>query len=153
MGNIRFVIVWFARPKSPTPSCTPLLLQGRAIRPVARCTTFIVASRIGSVDRVGLDLPGRSEHELIVCRVISQSPVLRGDRLPRCAHHSLVVRYRCSMRLQWAGHLKENDLLGVSFAPTCRIPIAFVASPRELSQDDAEFLGTRSQFYEPRHQF
>lgn len=129
--NIAYIIV-----------LTSLLLQGWTIRPVAHWLGLIVPSRIGPVERVGLDLPGRSDHELIVYRVVSESPVLRGERLPRWARPSLVVRDGRSMRFQYAGHLKENDLLYMFVAPQyVSLLDRLFASPRELSQDDAEFFG------------
>ncbi len=58
-----------------------LLLQGWTIRPVAERLGLIIPPRIGEVDKVELDLPGRANHELISYRVIRDSPVLRGERI------------------------------------------------------------------------
>ncbi|MCA1492312.1 potassium/proton antiporter [Sinorhizobium alkalisoli] len=129
--NIAYIIV-----------LTSLLLQGWTIRPMARWLGLIVPARIGPVERVGLDLPGRSHHELIVYRVVNESPVLQGERLPRWARPSLVVRDGRSMRYQYAGHLQKNDLVYMFVAPQyIRLLDRLFASPKRLSQDDAEFFG------------
>lgn len=129
--NIAYIIV-----------LTSLILQGWTIRPMAKWLGLIVPARIGPVERVGLELPGRADHELIVYRVVKSSPVLQGERLPRWARPSLVVRDGRSMRFQYAGRLKENDLVYMFVAPQyTRLLDRLFASPKELTQDDAEFFG------------
>lgn len=121
---------------------TSLLLQGWTIRPMARWLGLIVPARIGPVERVGLDLPGRADHELIVYRVVKDSPVLQGERLPRWARPSLVVREGRSMRYQFAGRLQEGDLVYMFVAPQyVRLLDRLFASPKKLTQDDADFFG------------
>ncbi|WP_192895631.1 potassium/proton antiporter [Arsenicitalea aurantiaca] len=121
---------------------TSLLLQGWTIRPMARWLGLIVPARIGPVERVGLDLPGRADHELIVYRVVKDSPVLQGERLPRWARPSLVVREGRSMRYQFAGRLQEGDLVYMFIAPQyVRLLDRLFASPKKLTQDDADFFG------------
>jgi len=121
---------------------TSLLLQGWTIRPMARWLGLIVPARIGPVERVGLDLPGRADHELIVYRVVKDSPVLQGERLPRWARPSLVVRDGRSMRYQFAGRLQEGDLVYMFVAPQyVRLLDRLFASPKKLTQDDADFFG------------
>lgn len=121
---------------------TSLLLQGWTIRPMARWLGLIVPARIGPVERVGLDLPGRADHELIVYRVVRDSPVLQGERLPRWARPSLVVREGRSMRYQYAGRLQEGDLVYMFVAPEyVRLLDRLFASPKKLTQDDADFFG------------
>ncbi|WP_137388135.1 potassium/proton antiporter [Rhodoligotrophos defluvii] len=121
---------------------TSLLVQGWTIRPMARWLGLIIPPRIGPVERVALDLPGRSDHELLVYRVVNESPVLQGERLPRWARPSLVVRDGRSMRYQYAGHLKPNDLVYIFVAPQyVRLLDRLFASPKKLSEDDAEFFG------------
>lgn len=121
---------------------TSLILQGWTIRPMARWLGLIVPARIGPVERVGLELPGRADHELIVYRVVKDSPVLQGERLPRWARPSLVVREGRSMRFQYAGRLQENDLVYMFVAPQyVRLLDRLFASPMKLTQDDADFFG------------
>ncbi len=83
-----------------------LLLQGWTIRSVAERLGLIIPPRMGEVDKVELDLPGRANHELISYRVIKDSPILRGERIPRWAMPSLVIRDGRSMRYQYAGRLR-----------------------------------------------
>lgn len=129
--NIAYIIV-----------LTSLILQGWTIRPMAKWLGLIVPARIGPVERVGLELPGRADHELIVYRVVKSSPVLQGERLPRWARPSLVVREGRSMRFQYAGRLQENDLVYMFVAPQyTRLLDRLFASPKELTQDDTEFFG------------
>lgn len=121
---------------------TSLLLQGWTIRPMARWLGLIVPARIGPVERVGLELPGQADHELIVYRVVNESPVLQGERLPRWARPSLVVREGRSMRYQYAGRLQEGDLVYMFVAPQyVRLLDRLFASPKKLTQDDADFFG------------
>lgn len=121
---------------------TSLLVQGWTIGPMARRLGLIVPQRIGPVERVGLDLPGNADHELIVYRVVDESPVLQGERLPRWARPSLVVREGRSMRFQYAGRLREDDLVYMFVAPQyVRLLDRLFASRRTVSADDAEFYG------------
>ncbi|ADZ69326.1 Putative transmembrane cell volume regulation protein A [Polymorphum gilvum SL003B-26A1] len=129
--NIAYIIV-----------LTSLLLQGWTIRPMARWLGLIVPVRIGPVERVGLELPGRADHELIVYRVVRESPVLLGERLPRWARPSLVVRDGRSMRYQYAGRLQEDDLVYMFVAPQyIHLLDRLFASPAKLTVDDADFFG------------
>ncbi|WP_180903578.1 potassium/proton antiporter [Martelella soudanensis] len=134
-GNLLFNVAYIV-------VLTSLLVQGWTIRPMARWLGLIVPKRIGPVERVGLELPGGAGHELIVYRVVKDSPVLRGERLPRWARPSLVVRNGRSMRFQYAGRLQEHDLVYM-FVPPSYIHLLdkLFASPAELTQDDADFYG------------
>lgn len=121
---------------------TSLLVQGWTIRPMARRLGLIVPPRIGPVQRVDLDLPGSASHELIVYRVVADSPVVRGERLPRWARPSLVVRDGQSMRFQYAGRLQEGDCVYMFIPPRyARLLDRLFASPARLEEDDAEFYG------------
>lgn len=119
-----------------------LLLQGWTIRPVAERLGLIIPPRIGEVDKVELDLPGRANHELISYRVIRDSPVLRGERIPRWAAPSLVIRDGRSMRYQYAGRLRENDQVYLFIAPGySRLLDRLFASRAPVDEDDADFFG------------
>lgn len=134
-GNLLFNVAYIV-------VLTSLFVQGWTIRPLARWLGLIVPKRIGPVERVGLELPGRADHELIVYRVVKDSPVLRGERLPRWARPSLVVREGKSMRFQYAGRLQEHDLVYMFVPPSfVRLLDRLFASPAELTQDDADFYG------------
>lgn len=129
--NIAYIIV-----------LTSLVLQGSTIGLMARWLGLVVPDRIGPVERIGLELPGRADHELIVYRVVQNSPVLQGERLPRWARPSLVVRDGRSMRFQYAGRLQELDLVYIFVAPQyVRLLDRLFASSRELTQEDVDFFG------------
>ncbi|MQY50096.1 potassium/proton antiporter [Rhizobiales bacterium RZME27] len=119
-----------------------LLLQGWTIKPVAQKLGLIIPPRMGEVDKLELDLPGRANHELITYRVAKDSAVLRGERIPRWATPSLVIRDGRSMRYQYAGRLKENDQLYMFIAPGySRLLDRLFASHLPVEEDDADFFG------------
>ncbi|MGF9563399.1 potassium/proton antiporter [Neorhizobium sp. JUb45] len=119
-----------------------LLVQGWTIKPVAQKLGLIIPPRIGEVDKLELDLPGRANHELISYRVAKDSAVLRGERIPRWATPSLVIRDGRSMRYQYAGRLKENDQLYMFIAPGySRLLDRLFASRLPVEEDDADFFG------------
>jgi cell volume regulation protein A len=119
-----------------------LLVQGWTIKPMARRLGLIVPPRIGPVQRVDLDLPGSASHELIVYRVVADSPVVGGERLPRWARPSLVVRDGQSMRFQYAGRLQEGDYVYMFIPPRyARLLDRLFASPAKVEEDDADFYG------------
>ncbi|SIQ16370.1 potassium/proton antiporter, CPA1 family [Rhizobium sp. RU35A] len=129
--NIAFIIVLVS-----------LMVQGWTIRPVAERLGLIIPPRMGEVDKVELDLPGRATHELISYRVIKDSPVLRGERIPRWAMPSLVIRDGRSMRYQYAGRLRENDYVYLFIAPGySRLLDRLFASRAPVDEDDADFFG------------
>jgi potassium/hydrogen antiporter len=98
--NIVFLMVVFS-----------LLIQGWTIRPVARWLRQVDTTATGLLDRIELELPGRSIHDLVAYRLGPRSPVLLGVPIPRWARPSLVVRDGESMRVHQAGPLREGDLV------------------------------------------
>ncbi|MBY3040177.1 potassium/proton antiporter [Rhizobium laguerreae] len=119
-----------------------LLLQGWTIKPVAKKLGLLIPPRIGAVDKVEVDLPGAANHELLSYRVIKDSPVLRGERIPRWATPSLVIRDGKSMRYQYAGRLREHDLVYLFIVPSySRLLDRLFASRAPVDDDDAEFFG------------
>lgn len=121
---------------------TSLLLQGWTIRPLARWLGVIVPSRLGAVERFELDLPGTAHHELVGYRVAADSPVARGERIPRWARPSLVIREGHSMRYQYAGKLKPGDQLYLFVPPRLlRLLDRLFASPSPLESNDSDFFG------------
>ena len=130
--NITFLIVLVS-----------LVLQGWTLKPVARRLGLIIPKQTGEVDRLEVDLPRSSNHELVAYRVIKDSPVLKGERLPRWAMPSLLIRDGRSMRYQYAGRLKENDIAYLFVTPTF-IPLLdrLFATRAELDPEDEEFFGT-----------
>lgn len=129
--NVAFIVVLVS-----------LLVQGWTIKPMARRLGLIVPPRMGAVDKVEVDLPGAVNHELLSYRVVKDSPVLRGERIPRWAMPSLVVRDGKSMRYQYAGRLRENDLVYLFIVPSySRLLDRLFASRAPVDPDDAEFFG------------
>ncbi|WP_404402205.1 potassium/proton antiporter [Pelagibacterium halotolerans] len=121
---------------------TSLLIQGWTIRPMAQWLDLIVPKRIGPVERVGLELPGNAHHELIVYHVVPGSPVAEGERLPRWARPSLIVRDGQSMRYQYAGRIKPGDYIYMFIAPRyTRLLDRLFASPAKVEADDKDFFG------------
>ncbi len=119
-----------------------LLVQGWTIKPVAKKLGLIIPPRIGAVDKVEVDLPGAANHELLSYRVVKDSPVLRGERIPRWATPSLVIRDGKSMRYQYAGRLRENDLVYLFVVPSySRLLDKLFASRAPVEEDDADFFG------------
>jgi cell volume regulation protein A len=119
-----------------------LLLQGWTIKPVAQWLGLIIPPRMGAVDKVELDLPGTAHHELISYRVMKGSPILAGERIPRWAMPSLVIRDGRSMRYQYAGRLRENDQVYLFISPAySKLLDRIFASQVPVEEDDAEFFG------------
>lgn len=129
--NIAFIVV-----------LTSLVVQGWTIRPLARRLGLVVAPSIGPVEKVELELPGNATHELVVYRVADGSPVSRGERLPRWARPSLVVREGRSMRHHEAGRLGKGDLVYIFSSPRMmRLLDRLFASEAGLDTDDTEYFG------------
>jgi potassium/hydrogen antiporter len=129
---------------------TSLLVQGWTVRPMARRLNLIVPQEIGPVEKVELELPGTAHHELVTYRVVPDSPIARGERLPRWARPSLVVRDGESMRYQYAGRIRPDDRLYIFASPRfVRLLDRLFASPAGLEADDREFFGAFA--LEPSH--
>ena len=119
-----------------------LLLQGWTIRPLAKWLGLIVPPRIGPVDRVELELPGRANHELVVYRIAAQSPVARGERIPRWARPALIVRDGQSVDIHHAGRLQGGDQVYIFTPPQqVRLLDRLFATPTRLAEDDRDFFG------------
>ena len=118
-------------------------LQGWTIKPVATRLGLIVPPRMGDVDKLEVDLPGTANHELISYRVAKGSAVLQGERIPRWAMPSLVVRDGKSIRYQYAGRLRENDLVYLFVMPSyARLLDRLFASAKPVTKDDEDIFGT-----------
>lgn len=129
--NVTFVIV-----------LASLLVQGWTIGPMARWLGLIVPPRFGPVDRVELELPGRATHELIAYRIAPDSPVATGERIPRWARPSLIVRDGRSIRLHEAGRLRAGDYVYIFAQPKLvHLLDRLFARPAALDPADREFFG------------
>jgi cell volume regulation protein A len=119
-----------------------LVIQGWTVGPLARRLGLIVPQRIGPLEKVELELPGSAHHELLAYTIVAGSPVARGERIPRWARPSLVVREGRSMKYQESGRLVAGDHVYI-FVPDRypRLLDRLFASRTEVSPDDADFFG------------
>ncbi|WP_417803341.1 potassium/proton antiporter [Thalassospira lucentensis] len=96
---------------------TSLLLQGWTIRRMARWLGIIVPPRHGPVDRIDLELPGNANQEIVVYRVHAESAVATGQRIPRWARPSLILREGTSLRPHSAGPIQGGDQVYIITPP------------------------------------
>lgn len=131
MFNLAFLIV-----------LTSLVLQGWTIRPMARWLGLIVPPSIGPIEKIELELPGGAHHELIAYRIVPDCPVAKGERIPRWARPSLVLREGRSMRLHEAGRLQPGDTVYIFATPRLiGLLDRLFARPAALSSEDHEYFG------------
>jgi len=129
--NLAFIIV-----------LASLVVQGWTIGPLARRLGLIVPQRGGLVDKVELELPGSARHELLAYRVVAGSPVERGQRIPRWARPSLVVRGGRSMKYQDAGRLVAGDNVYIFVSDRYpRLLDRLFAGRTDVDPEDADFFG------------
>jgi potassium/hydrogen antiporter len=115
-----------------------LILQGWSIRPVARWLGLIVPPRHGPVDRIELELPGRGDHEIVAYTVHPDSPVAKGERIPRWARPSLVVREGRSLRPHNYGRPQPDDRVYILTTPDyIELLDHLFAAPAEHAADPA----------------
>ena len=129
--NIAFIVVLVS-----------LVVQGWTVGPLARRLGLIVPARLGPLNKVELELPGSAHHELLAYTVVAGSPVARGQRIPRWARPSLVVRDGRSMRFQEMGRLVAGDHVYI-FVPDRypRLLDRLFASRMEVDPEDEDFFG------------
>ncbi len=119
-----------------------LVVQGWTVGPLARRLGLIVPQRIGPLEKVELELPGSAHHELLAYTVVAGSPVARGERIPRWARPSLVVREGRSMKYQDTGRLVAGAHVYIFVSERYpRLLDRLFASRTEVSPDDADFFG------------
>ncbi len=123
--NIAFIVVLFS-----------LLVQGWTIAPLARWLKLVVPPRIGPVDRIELELPGRGGYEVAVYVVHPESPVAKGQRIPRWARPALLVRDGRSLRPDRAGRPRPGDQIYVLTPPRyIELLDSMFAGPVESASD------------------
>jgi potassium/hydrogen antiporter len=119
-----------------------LLVQGWTISKTAHWLGLVVPPSIGPLEKVELELPGNAHHELVVYRIVSDSPVAKGERIPRWARPSLVVRDGQSTNYHYAGRPQPGDLVYIFVNPRyTRLLDRLFASPAIVRDDDADFFG------------
>lgn len=116
-------------------------LQGWTIGAVARFLGQIVPKRIGPVERMELEIPG-ARHELVSYRIVADSLVARGQKLPRWAEPSLVIRDGRSYSMHAAKGLQPGDTVFL-FARPERVPHLdrLFASAAPAAEADSRFFG------------
>ncbi|MBF0373819.1 MAG: potassium/proton antiporter [Alphaproteobacteria bacterium] len=119
-----------------------LVVQGWTIRPIARFLKLIVPPRAGPVERIELELPGPVDCEIVGYTVRDNSPVARGQRLPRWARPSLILRGREVLNVHTARHLKPGDHVYLFTSPG-KVPLLdrLFAGAREIPADDVLLYG------------
>lgn len=129
--NVAFIIVLLS-----------LLVQGTSIRPMAKLLGQIVPPRRGPADRVELALPGEKQVEMVAYTVRSESPVARGQHLPRWARPALILRDGEEVELHATQPLQPGDHLYL-FASPDKVAMLdkLFAGQVELSAEDREFFG------------
>ena len=129
--NIAFIVVLVS-----------LVVQGWTVGALARRLGLVVPHQIGPLEKVELELPGSAHHELLAYTVVSGSPVARGERIPRWARPSLVVRDGRSAKFQDVGRLVAGDHVYI-FVPDRypRLLDKLFASRSQVDPDDADFFG------------
>ncbi|MEP9372865.1 potassium/proton antiporter [Mesorhizobium sp. KR1-2] len=119
-----------------------LVVQGWTVGPLARRLGLIVPHRAGPIEKVELELPGSAHHELVSYRVVPGSPVLRGERLPRWARPSLVVREGRSMKFPDFGKLVAGDRVYIFVHDRYPALLDRLFTSRvDVDPEDAEFFG------------
>ena len=118
-----------------------LALQGWTIGPVARWLGQVVPRRIGPVERMELEIPGAG-HELVAYRIVANSLVAQGHKLPRWAQPSLVVRDGRSLLGSSVSSFKPGDMVWL-FAKPERVPHLdrLFASAAPAAEADRQFFG------------
>ena len=94
-----------------------LLVQGWTIAPMARFLGLVVPARRGPVDRMELELPGSGRHEIVAYSVHPESAVAKGQRIPRWAEPSLVMRDGRTLRPHRFGKPQPGDRIYVITTP------------------------------------
>jgi len=122
---------------------TSLVIQGWTIKPAARWLKLIVPSAKGPLERIELELPGNPKHELLIYRVLEESPLVSGAAtLPQWARPSLVVRSGRSMQPEYAGPLKAGDFVYLFSPPEYTTLLDRLFSQNESpDHNDKEYFG------------
>jgi len=119
-----------------------LLVQGWTIRPMARWLGLVVPPRLGPVDRIELELPHETGYELIVYTVRENSPVAKGQRVPRWARPSFIVRGGRSYSVHNVRRFEPGDHLYIFMRPRyVELLDHLLGSPRELTDEDTAYFG------------
>jgi cell volume regulation protein A len=128
--NVTFVVV-----------LASLLVQGWTIGPMARFLGLIVRGRAGPVDRIELELPGSTAYEIVAYVVHPESAVAKGQRIPRWARPSLVIRNGRTLRPHRAGRPEAGDRIYVITTPEYVGLLDRLFAGRAAGVDEAQLYG------------
>jgi cell volume regulation protein A len=130
--NVAFVMV-----------LTSLLVQGWSIRPLAKGLDLILPARSEALERIELELPGSPKHELLIYRMMKDSPFLKEiHTLPRWAQPSLVIRNGNPVPIQQVQKLESGDLVYLFATPEyARLMDRLFANNQGVDAADTEFFG------------
>lgn len=117
-----------------------LLVQGWTVAPVARWLGQMVPRRMGALERVEMELPGDAPQDLVVYHITAESPVLHGERLPRWARPSLIVRKGRTYSIHTSGPLEAGDYVYI-FANPRRADLLDHLFARPVSAEAQAFFG------------
>lgn len=122
---------------------TSLLVQGWSIRPLAKKLDLVLPARFEALERIELELPGSPKHELLIYRMMKDSPFLKEiHALPRWAQPSLVIRNGNPLPIQQVQKLESGDLVYLFATPEyARLMDRLFANNRGVDAADTEFFG------------
>ena len=118
-----------------------LLVQGWTIAPTARFLGLLVPPRAGPVDRIELELPGRGDHEIVSYVVHPESAVAKGQRIPRWARPSLIIRDGRTLRSHRFGRPLAGDQIYVITTPEYLGLLDRLFGGRPPGTEDPDFYG------------
>ena len=118
-----------------------LLVQGWTIGPMARFLGLLVPPRAGPVDRIELELPGGGDHEIVAYVVHPDSAVAQGQRIPRWARPSLIIRDGRTLRPHRFGRPQAGDRIYVITTPEYVGLLDRLFGGRPPGSDDPGFYG------------
>ncbi len=116
-----------------------LLVQGWTIGVSARLLNMNAPYEPGLVDRLELELPGKAELELIGYRIHPESAVAKGQRVPRWARPSIIIRDDRALSVHKAGRLAADDRVYL-FATASQADILDTIYARPAETDDMRRL-------------
>lgn len=119
-----------------------LLIQGWTIQPAAKALNVSLPPQPGLVDRLEIELRGGSEFELVGYQIHPESAIARGERIPRWARPSLIIRGGQTHSFHTIGPLRARDQVYLFASPNrLRLLDRIYTSPAETlaSPQDVQF--------------
>lgn len=122
---------------------TSLLVQGWSIKPLAKKLDLELPLRLEALERIELELPGSPKHELLIYRMMKDSPLLKNiDSLPRWVQPALIIRNGNPMQMYQVSKLEPGDLVYLFATPEYAVLLdRLFASCQNLDERDPQFFG------------